>query len=122
MQTVKIILGIAVLVLAGMAGWQIGACEIANMNLQEEMRDMASQAGSRIGFITPSSDEDMSRAVIGKAKEHGIELKPAQVTVRRTISGETSTLYLAADYTVPVNLAFFSFSLHFTPSSDRKGI
>ena len=42
-------------------------------------------------------------------------------TVRRTDSGETSSLYLAADYTAPVNLAFFSFNLHFTPSSDGKG-
>jgi hypothetical protein len=120
MRRVTITLGVALLVLAVMAGWQIGSSEVANMNLQEDMRDMASQAGSRVGFITPSSDEDMSRAVVGKAKEHGIELEPAQVTVRRTTAGETSTLYLAADYSAPVHLAFFSFSLHFTPSSDKK--
>ena len=42
MRKLIIVLGVAVLVLAASAGWQIGACEIANMNLQEEMRDMAS--------------------------------------------------------------------------------
>jgi hypothetical protein len=120
MRKPKIVLGIAVLVLIVMTGWQIASWELANVLLQEEIRDMASEAGVRVGFVIPRSDEDLSRAVVLKAKEHGIELEPAQVTVRRTGSGEKSTLYLAADYTVPVNLAFFSFRLHFTPSSGKK--
>jgi hypothetical protein len=120
MQRLQIILVIAVVILVGSPVWQIGAWEVANMNLQEEMRDMASQAGARVGAVAPSSDEDLSRSIILKAKDHDIELQPAQITVRRTISGETSTLYLAADYTVPVNLLFVSFSLHFTPNSEQR--
>ncbi|MGA2743145.1 MAG: hypothetical protein ABSE44_00495 [Candidatus Sulfotelmatobacter sp.] len=69
MRLLKIILGLAVLILVTMAGWQIGSSEVANMNLP----------------------------------------------------GEKSILYVAADYTVPVNLVFYSFNLHFTPSSDKKG-
>lgn len=123
MRRVTIILGVAVLVLIVFAGWQIGTCELANMNLQEEMHDLASQAGTHMGVVPPpSSDEDVSRAIIRRAKEHGIELVPAQVTVRRTNPGEKSTLYVAADYTVAVNLAFFSFNLHFTPSSDKNAM
>jgi len=122
MRRLKIIVGLTILVLVMMAGWQIGACEIANMNLQEDIRDMASQAGAHVGVVVPRSDEDVGRDVIRKAKEHGIELQLDQVTVRRTNSGETSTLYVAADYTVPVKLVLFSFNLHFTPSSDKKGI
>jgi hypothetical protein len=120
MRRITIILGTAALILAVLPGWQIGACELANMNLQEDLRDLASQAGIHVGLVTPTSDEDVSLAVIRKAKDHGIELKPTQVTVRRTNPGATSTLYLAADYTVTVNLLFFSFNLHFTPSSDKK--
>jgi hypothetical protein len=123
MRNLKTILGIAVLILALRMGWQIGSAEIANMNFQEDLRDMGSQAGAHVGVVVPSgSDEDAARAVIRKAKEHGIELEPTQVTVRRVGAGETSTLYLAADYTVPINLALFSFNLHFTPSSERKGM
>ncbi len=103
-----------------MAGWQIGAWELANINLQEDMRDLASQAGAHIGVVAPMSDEDLSRAIVRKAWDHGIELKPTEVTVRRTDTGETSRLYLAADYTVPVNLPLVSFTLHFMPSSDKK--
>jgi hypothetical protein len=120
MRLLKIILGLAVLVLVTMAGWQIGSWEVANMNLQEEIRDMASQAGTHLGIVVPKSDDDVRGEVVRKAKEHGIELLPDQVTVRRTNPGEKSILYVAADYTVPVNLVFYSFNLHFTPSSDKK--
>lgn len=120
MRRITIVLGTAALILAVLPGWQIGACELANMNLQEDLRDLASRAGIHVGLVTPTSDEDVSLAVIRKAKDHGTELNPTQVTVRRTNLGATSTLYLAADYTVTVNLLFFSFNLHFTPSSDKK--
>jgi len=120
MRRITIILAVAVLVLTIMAGWQIGAGEVANINLQEDMRDLASQAGAHIGVVAPMSDEDLSRAIVRKAGDHGIELKPTEVTVRRTNTGEISSLYLAADYTVPVNLMVVSFRLHFTPSSSKK--
>ena len=119
MRKIKIILALTVIVLIVMAAWQIGAWEIANINLQEDMRDMASQAGTRFGVVVPPSDEELMRAVIGKAKERGIDLAPNQVTVKRTNPGEHSTLYLAADYKVPVKLPFVSFSLHFKPSAGQ---
>jgi hypothetical protein len=120
MRNPKLILGIAILVLLIAVGWQIGSRELANINLQEDLRDMASQAGTHIGYVPPSSDEDLIGTIVRKAKEHDIDLKPYQVTLQHRGSGETSTLYLAADYTVPVNLVFFSFTLHFTPSSEKK--
>ena len=120
MRNLKIILGIVALVLALSTGWQIGAAVVANMNFQEDLRDMGSQAGAHVGVVVPpGSDEDAARAVIRKAKGHGIDLEPAQVTVRRMGSGETSTLYLTANYTVSINLALVSFNVHFTPSSER---
>jgi len=119
MRRITILFTIALLVLPAAAGWQIAAWELANTNLQEEMRDMGSQAGSHIGFIPPMSDDEARSALVRKAKEHGIELKPNQVRVWRKGSGETSTLHLAAEYSAPVNLVFFSFHLHFTPSSDK---
>jgi len=122
MRRPKIIFLTAVAVVIGSVAWQFGAWKIANMNLQEEMRDIASQAGSHIGFVAPLTDDELTRTIILKAKDHGIELQPDQITIRRTSAGERSTLYLAADYTVPVNLLLFSFYLHFTPTSERKGM
>jgi hypothetical protein len=117
MRKIKIILILFFLVLAGASAWQIGAWEIANVNLQEDLRDMASLAGTHMGVVTPKSNEQVIGDVVRKAQERGIELNPAQVTVRRIGSGERQTLYLAADYTVPVNLWLLSFRLHFSPSS-----
>ncbi len=122
MRNLKIILGIVALVLVLSTGWQIGSAVVSDMNFQEDLRDLGSQAGAHVGVVVPpGSDEDAARAVIRKATEHGIELEPTQVTVRRMGSGETSTLYFAADYTVPINLVLFSFNLHFVPSSERNG-
>jgi hypothetical protein len=119
MGKAKLILGLAVLGLATVAGWQIAACEIANLELQTDMRDIAAQVASRIGLEAPNSDEDLRNAVIHKAEEHDIRIEPAQVTVQQTGSGKTLAIYVAADYKARVNLLLFSFNLHFTPSSAK---
>lgn len=76
MRNLKIILGIAVLVLAVRTGWEVGSAVVANMNFQEALGDMGSQAGAHVGVVVPpDSDEDAVRAVIRKAKEHGLELE-----------------------------------------------
>ena len=121
MRKSAIILGIAVLILAFTVGWQIGGAEIANMNLQEDIRDLSSQAGTHWGAHPPTSDEEIRDIVILKAKEHGIELSPSQVTVERTNPGAHSALYVEADYTQPVNLGVVSFRLHFTPWGGTRG-
>lgn len=119
MRRIKIILCVAIVIVAMVAGWQVGTAEIANLNLQEDLRDMASQAGTHVGVVAPSTDEETARTIVRKASEHGIELSPDQVTVRRATSGEMSTWYLAADYTAPVHLGVVTLRLHFTPSSAK---
>jgi hypothetical protein len=115
----KILLGLAVLGLAIAVGWQIASREIANLELQADMRDIAAQVASRIGLEAPNSDEDLRNAVIHKAEELDIQLDPGEVTVQRTGSGKTLAIYLAADYKARVNLLVYSFTLHFTPSSTK---
>ena len=119
MGKVKLILALAVFALAGFAGWRIGSCELANIELREDMRDLAAQVGSRIGLTPQSTDEDFRRAVIRKAEEHEIQLEPEQVTVQRTGTDEGPIIYLAADYKVRVKLLGFLFTFHFTPSSAK---
>jgi hypothetical protein len=117
MQTVKIAIGIAVLGLVTIAGWQVGTCELANMELRDDMQDLASQLGTHIGLASSRSDEDLRNAVLNRAKRYKIELMPDQVIVLRTDSGATGTIYLAVDYTVPIHLPGFFFTIHFTPAS-----
>jgi hypothetical protein len=119
MHTVKIVLGIGLILFVGMAAMQIGEAEVANLDLREDLHDIASQAGVRIGMISAMSDEELAADIIRKAQEHGIQLAPDAITVRRESAGKDAQVRLAADYTVPVKLMFFSFSLHFAPSSDK---
>jgi ABC-type sugar transport system substrate-binding protein len=116
---IKIILALAVLALIAVAGWQVASCELANIELRDDMKDLASQLGGRIGLTPPSSDEDFRQAVIAHAQKYGIELAPEQVTVQRNGSATNANIYLAADYTRTVDLAGFSFSLHFTPAAGK---
>jgi cell division protein FtsL len=119
MRKVTIIVGLAALVAVVIVGWQVGSCELANIELQDDMWDIAAQTGSRIGLAQISSDEDLRSAVIRKAAQHDIKLKPEQVRVERSGSGETATVYLRADYRIQFNAPGWTYTLRFTPTSRR---
>jgi hypothetical protein len=120
MKIIKIALGLAAFYLLFSAGWQIGAGELGDIELQDDMRDMASQLGTRVGYSPVVTDTDLRDAILRKAEKYEIPLSPNHVTVLRDGYGVNANLYLAADYTVQVYLPGFSFAMHFNPSSGRK--
>ena len=83
-RNVKIIAGAAILFLVCSIGWQIGASELATVELHDDMHDMTSQLGSRIGLTNGLSDEDFRNEVVRKARKYDIQLAPEQVTVVRS--------------------------------------
>jgi hypothetical protein len=115
----KLILGLAVLALAIIAGWQIASCELANLTLRGDLRDLAAQAGAYIGLVSFNTDEDFRNAVIRAAKSHDIQLEPEQVTVQRTGTVPAQSIYLAVDYKARVAMPGFSFTVHFHPTSAK---
>ena len=121
MKRIKTLLLIAVVAFAVLGGWRAGSCELAYLELQEDMLNLSSQVGSYSKYATaPRSDEEYREAVVRDAREHDIQLKGSQVTVRHPDSGPTSKVYLAADYTEAVTVAGYSFTMHFTPNSQRN--
>ena len=120
MRKLKIITVAAILVFVLDAGWQIGARELANIELRDDLKDMSSQLAARIALSSAKSDEDFRNDILNKAKKYQIPLQPQQVTVRRSGEGFAATMYFAADYTVPVNLPGVTFNLHFHPESGQK--
>ncbi len=120
MTKAKIILGLAVLGLALIAGWQIASPELANLQFQSDLRDIAAEIAARIGLSSPTTDEELRNLVIHKAERYEIQLQPDQITVQHMGTGDSSTVYLAADYKVRVNLLVYSLTLHFTPSSTKR--
>ena len=94
---VKYFFGIALVVAAVMAGWEILAPEVTNIVFQDELHDMAAQAGAHIGLVVPPSDGVLRNLVIRKAEKHEVTLDPAQVTVRRR-AGEPRALHRGGLY------------------------
>lgn len=119
MQRVKIILGIAVLVLLVTTTWQVAGAYYGNAELNEDLRDIAADIGTRVGLSQPPSDDDLHRYVIEKAAVHDIQLQPNQITVKVTGEGRTAVISLAVDYTSRINLFVYSFNLHFTASNAK---
>ena len=116
-----VILGLIFLALAGIIGWQVGACYVANSELQSDMQDLAVQNPFRIGLAPAATEDDLRNSVIAKARDLGIHLEPEQVAVQRILTPDVLSISLAADYQARVNLLVFSFSLHFTPSGSHSG-
>jgi hypothetical protein len=119
-RKIVIILGLGLLATAIMAGYQIGVRELANIELRDDMQDLASQLGTRIGYSVLASDDELRNAVVRKAQNHGIALMPEHVTVEHIGSGYTSTVYIAAEYTASIDLPGLSFNLHFAPATGKK--
>ncbi len=117
MGSIKAIIGIVVVVGLFYAGAQVVPPEMSNFSFNDDLKDISMMAGANLRV----TDEDLVTQVIKKAQDHNIQLTPEQVTVQRIGTPGAPAVYVAADYTVPVALPGYSFTLHFTPSSGNKG-
>lgn len=118
MGRIKVILGLAVAVVAIAAGGQVGLAEWTNLQFQDDLHDVAASVGQHIGMNAVANDDDLRKIVLRKAEGRGITLEPKQVTVRHTGAGEPVSL--GVDYDVVVSLHWYSFELHFSPASTKK--
>jgi hypothetical protein len=122
MKGIKKLVVLVILVAAAMAAWQIGGVEWNNIQFQQDLEDVATSTTYGVSNMPPNRDPDHLReVVISKAKDHGIDLKPDQVTVKSGGAAMNTPMYLSADYTVPVNLLAYQFDMHFQPSSTKTG-
>ncbi len=117
MKTFKIIAGLVVFALFVSTGWQIAGCELANAELKDDLKDVASLNSSKIGMASEQSDDDLREAVIRKAADHDIELDPDEIVVERSGTKDNPVVFLAAKYQMRVRLPGVSFVFHFTATS-----
>lgn len=120
MKKVKTLLVLAVLAFAVLGGWRVGAYAFNNMELQQDMLDLSSGANTYSNYSHPLTDDDIRAAVVRDALNHDIKLDPSRVTVRRMSDDPNAKVFLSADYTELVTLPGYSFTLHFTPTSEKK--
>jgi hypothetical protein len=116
MGTIKLIIGFVAIVGAIIACVQVFPPEMTNMSFQDDLKEVAVLGASNAN----KTDDDLRLAVLNKAREHEIALTPEQVTIQRFGSPGLAGVYVAVDYSVPINLPGYSFVLHFTPNSGNK--
>jgi hypothetical protein len=117
MGTVKAIVGFLVIVAVIYVLFQVAPPELTNYSFEDDLKSVAQIGGSN----PHTTDDELVAQVIKKAQEHSITLAPENVTVQRIGSPGSLAVYVAVDYSVPVTLPGYSFTLHFTPSSGNKG-
>ena len=117
MGTIKATAGFLVIIGLIYCGFQIIPPELTNYSFNDDLHNIAMVGGSN----PHETDQQLLEAVMKKAQEHEIPLTPEHITVQRIGTPGSPAVYLAADYSVPVSLPGYSFTLHFTPSSGNKG-
>lgn len=118
MGTVKALVGLVVIIGVIYCAFQIIPPELTNYSFQDDLRNIAMTGGAN----PHTSDQELIDSIMRKAQEHQITLAPEQVTVQRIGSPGAPAVYVAADYSVLVNLPGYSFTLHFNPSSGNRGM
>jgi hypothetical protein len=118
MGTVKALIGLLGIIGIIYCGCQIVPPELTNYSFQDDLRNIAMLGGAN----PHQTDQEITDSIIRKAQEHQITLAPEQVTIQRIGTPGAPAVFVAADYSVPVSLPGYTFSLHFTPSSGNRGM
>jgi len=118
MGTVKALFGFLAVIAVFYTGFQVIPPELTNYSFQDDLRNIA-----MVGGANPhETDQEIIDSIVKKAQEHQITLAPEQITVQRIGTPGAPAVYVAADYSIPVSLPGYSFTLHFTPSSGNRGM
>jgi len=117
MGIIKACLGFLVIAAVVVGLFQVAPPMLANYSFSDDLKTVAMMDSANL----QKTDEDVRNDVIRKAKEHDLPIEPKQVTVQRINSPGLSAVYVAADYSITINLPGYSFDMHFNPTSGNKG-
>jgi hypothetical protein len=86
---------------------------VSEYQLQDKMQEIA-----RFGIVNRYSDEQVRENVFKTVQDLNLPIKREDIKVTIT----QAICKISLDYTVPVDLLFYSTELHFTPSSENKSL
>jgi hypothetical protein len=86
---------------------------VSEYQLQDKMQELA-----RFGIVNRYSEEQVRENVFKTVQDLDLPVKREDIKVTVT----QATCRISLDYTVPVDLLFYSTELHFTPSSENKSL
>jgi hypothetical protein len=92
-----LVAGLTIIAAVAIVDRQFAACEVANIELRDDLQDLAAQVGTKIGLDPERTDAQLRAMVVRRAEDYDIGLKPEQVTVQRTGSDAREVMRLAVD-------------------------
>jgi hypothetical protein len=116
MGTIKALSGFLVILFVVVGCFQVAPPMMANYSFQDDLRNVSLMDSGNF----QKTEDDVRNDVMRRVKDENLPIQPKQLTVQRINTPGMSALYIAADYTVPINLPFYSFEMHFTPDSGNK--
>jgi cell division protein FtsL len=111
--TLKTVVLVALAVLAIYLAFKLVPPYVSEYQLQDKMQELA-----RFGIVNHYSDEQIRDNVFKVAQDLDLPAKREDIKVTVT----QSIVRISLEYTVPVDLLFYSTELHFSPSSENKSI
>ncbi len=111
---IKAILALLFIAVVIYCGIKIIPPYVENYQLQDYVRNLAVDA--TVAY-PPATSQGVTQKILNKANELGLPITADEVQV---VVGHTVTI--SVDYRVPVDLKFFTFSLHFTPSARNTNL
>lgn len=109
----KAILVTAILVFLVYAGWKMVPPYINEYQLNDTMQETA-----KFASVTRSGEDQIRATIFRKIEELDIPATKEDVKVS-AVNGKVS---ISVDYSVPIDLMFYKFDLHFTPATSNKDI
>lgn len=108
----KLIFAIIILSLVGWTAYKVIPIYVANYELNDDIHQLAIQA-----TVDRSSADAVQSKVLSYAKD--LDLPVTREDIKVSV-GTRVTIDL--DYTVPIDLKFYTFDMHFTPSAANNSI
>jgi hypothetical protein len=117
MGTIKLIVGIALIIAVIGGGVALVPPYLANYQFEDAINNEALAA-----TYSTKSEEDIKRIVYKRAQEMEIPLTPEGIRVQRVGMQGTGSLAIEASYTVHVNLPGYPMDLNFHAATKNKGV
>lgn len=109
----KAIIFTVILVAGIYAAFKLVPPYVSEYQLQDKMEELA-----RFGIVNRYSEEQVRDNVFKAVQDLDLPIKREAIKVTVT----QATCRISLDYTVPVDLLFYSAELHFSPSSENKSL
>ena len=110
--TGKLIFALFILATVGFCAFKIIPVYVSNYELNDEIKQLAIQA-----TVDHSSEDAIANRVLADAKDLSLPITRDDVTV--SVSGGVA---ISVNYTVPIDLMFYTWPAHFNPSTVNKQI